>query len=124
MSGKLIDLKHVQRVRVLYKMILKLHRGLPEAMKSLGDLYAKEEFRRHKNCNAQEALIFMNEWTGYALNLSQQLGLKGPKHAKPLGHDLSEEELDKMREDQVQQLYELLLASKGKDEEADLSKNG
>ncbi|XP_071438738.1 succinate dehydrogenase assembly factor 3, mitochondrial [Hetaerina americana] len=123
MSHKLVDLKHVQRVRFLYKVILKLHRGLPEEVKSLGDLYAKEEFKRHKNCSDHEASIFVNEWTAYALTLSKQLGLKGPKHATPLGHDLSEEELDKMKEDQVQQLYELLLASKGETEEADQNKS-
>lgn len=28
---------HVQRVRLLYKTILRLHRGLPIEMKALGD---------------------------------------------------------------------------------------
>lgn len=57
------SLAHVQRVRKLYKTILKLHRGLPEEVQSLGNNYVRDEFRRHKNCNDAEANIFMNEWT-------------------------------------------------------------
>lgn len=53
---------HVQRVRILYKTILKLHRGLPVEMQSLGNNYVRDEFRRHKNCNSSQADIFMNEW--------------------------------------------------------------
>lgn len=52
-----------QRVRILYKTILKLHRGLPQELQILGTNYAKDEFRRHKSCNLEEAEIFINEWT-------------------------------------------------------------
>lgn len=48
----------------------------------------------------------------YAVTLAQQLGLKGPKYAKKLGENLDENKLDQMREDQLMQLYELLLAAK------------
>lgn len=54
---------HVQRVKLLYKTILKLHRGLPPELQILGNSYAKDEFKRHKNCNTAEAAVFMNEWT-------------------------------------------------------------
>lgn len=54
---------HVQRVRVLYKLILKLHRGLPEELQIIGTNYARDEFKRHKKCAPQEAAVFMNEWT-------------------------------------------------------------
>lgn len=53
---------HIQRVRILYKTILKLHRGLPEEMQTLGNNYVRDEFRRHKKCNPAEANVFMNEW--------------------------------------------------------------
>ncbi|KAG8231120.1 hypothetical protein J437_LFUL010446 [Ladona fulva] len=113
MQNKIADPAHVQRVRSLYKIIMKLHRGLPQDMKTLGDMYAREEFKRHKKCNPAEANIFMNEWVVYAMTLSKQLGLKGPKTSKPLGINIDEEDLEKLRDDQIQQLYELMLAAKG-----------
>lgn len=54
---------YTQKVRFLYKSILKLHRGLPEDLQILGTNYTREEFKRHKKCNQKEAEIFMNEWT-------------------------------------------------------------
>lgn len=59
MSG----LNHVQRVRLLYKTILRLHRGLPKELQELGQIYVRDEFRRHKNCNPKEAQTFMIEWS-------------------------------------------------------------
>lgn len=56
-------MEHIRRVRRLYKTILNLHKGLPEDLKIIGNLYAKEEFKRHKNCNPAETAIFMDEWT-------------------------------------------------------------
>jgi protein gp37 len=54
---------HVQRVRILYKTILRLHRGLPTEIQPLGDNYVRDEFRRHKKCVESEAIIFLHEWT-------------------------------------------------------------
>lgn len=54
---------HAQKVRILYKNILKLHRGLPKELQILGSNYTRDEFKRHKKCNEKEAEIFMNEWT-------------------------------------------------------------
>lgn len=59
MSG----LNHVQKVRLLYKTILRLHRGLPKELQELGQTYVRDEFHRHKNCNPKEAQTFMLEWT-------------------------------------------------------------
>ena len=39
-------LTHVQRVRILYKTCLRLHRGLPTQMQIIGDAYVKDEFKR------------------------------------------------------------------------------
>ncbi|CAK9827274.1 Succinate dehydrogenase assembly factor 3, mitochondrial [Anthophora retusa] len=113
------SLSHVQRVRVLYKTILRLHRGLPPAIQVLGTSYVRDEFKRHKNCDEVSANIFLNEWTEYAIALIKQLGLKGPHTAKPLGENLSEEDFNKFRDEQLVQLYELMIAATGKN-----NKNG
>ena len=47
------------------------------------------------------------------MSLAKQLGLQGPKSSKPLGKHLSNEDLDKLRDEQVRQLYELLIAAIG-----------
>ncbi|XP_018046646.1 PREDICTED: succinate dehydrogenase assembly factor 3, mitochondrial [Atta colombica] len=109
---------HMQRVRMLYKTILRLHRGLPAQVRPLGDGYVRDEFRRHKGCVESEAIIFLHEWTNYAVSLAEQLGLRGPHTAKPLGRYLKEEDIEKMRDEQVCQLYELMIAATGKPEDA------
>lgn len=53
---------HLSKVRSLYKRILVLHRFLPVDLKSLGDQYVKDEFRRHKRAAEQEVNSFMKEW--------------------------------------------------------------
>ncbi|KAG3277641.1 SDHAF3 [Ictidomys tridecemlineatus] len=53
---------HVSRVRSLYRRILQLHRVLPPDLKSLGDQYVKDEFRRHKTVGSDEAQRFLQEW--------------------------------------------------------------
>ncbi|XP_018393856.1 PREDICTED: succinate dehydrogenase assembly factor 3, mitochondrial [Cyphomyrmex costatus] len=105
---------HVQRVRILYKTILRLHRGLPAEVRPLGDGYVRDEFRRHKGCVESEAIVFLHEWTNYAVSLAEQLGLRGPHMAQPLGRYLKEKDIEKMRDEQVCQLYELMIAATGK----------
>ncbi|XP_045469701.1 succinate dehydrogenase assembly factor 3, mitochondrial [Harmonia axyridis] len=107
---------HLRQVRLLYKVILKLNRGLPSALKELGNTYVRDEFKRHKNCDQDQAKIFMTEWTNYALDLSNQLGVKGIKEGlSGVGKSLTEEELEKFNDDQILQLYDLLTAAKSKD---------
>ena len=61
-------LSHVQRVRGLYKALLKLHRGLPIELQALGNEYMKSEFKRHKDCEPEFVPTFMTEWTvSYAI---------------------------------------------------------
>ena len=55
--------RNVSQIRVLYKTILKLHRGLPLELKALGDQYVKDEFKRHKTAEAQFVPVFVKEWT-------------------------------------------------------------
>lgn len=59
----------------------------------------------------------MVEWTNYCVQLSQQLGLG--VYGKPknkIGENLKIEDLDKFKEDQLIQLYELSKAAKGETE--------
>lgn len=58
-----MNITHVQRVRKLYKTILKLHRGLPSELQILGNNYTHDEFKRHRGCSSAEAKVFINEWT-------------------------------------------------------------
>lgn len=92
---------------------------MPAELQPLGNNYARDEFKRHKNCNETEAKIFMVEWTNYAVQLSQQLGLG--LHGKPkeqIGEHLKVEDLDKFKEDQIVQLYELMKAATENDEKS------
>lgn len=78
----------------------------------MGNSYARDEFKRHKTCNEAEAQVFMVEWTNYAVQLSQQLGLG--LHGSPkdkVGVPLNESHLDRLRDEQVVQLYELMKAA-------------
>lgn len=52
----------------------------------------------------------------YAVTLADQLGIRGAVASKPVGKALSEGDLDTFREEQVQQLYELMLAATDKNE--------
>ncbi|KAH8310684.1 hypothetical protein KR044_002550 [Drosophila immigrans] len=113
MSKLLINqLTHPQRVRLLYKTILRLHRGLPTELSVLGDNYVRDEFRRHLKCNPMEAQLFMTEWARYASTITQQLGLRG-KPKGELGEQLDAQSVEMLKDDQVVQLYELMLAAKG-----------
>ncbi|XP_053570059.1 succinate dehydrogenase assembly factor 3, mitochondrial [Bombina bombina] len=101
---------HVSRVRSLYKRILLLHKMLPLHLKALGDQYVKDEFKRHKNVNPQEATFFMQEWEAYAAMLWSQAkeqvqhsGLKGT-----YGAMLTEDKLNHFQEEQIVQLHELM----------------
>jgi len=80
-------------------------------LRILGDEYVREEFKRHKGVNPDEAQIFFKEWTNYATDLSKQLGLHGPRTAKKIGIPLTENQLDLFQGDQLGQLYELQQAA-------------
>lgn len=59
----------------------------------------------------------MVEWTNYAVRLSKQLGLgvRG-KPSEKIGENLDVEDLEKFKEDQIIQLYELMKAARLDDE--------
>lgn len=106
------NLSHVQKVRLLYKSCLKLHRGLPVHLKAIGDTYVRDEFKRHMKADQQQVQLFMEAWAKYAIDLSKQLGLKGVRTSVKVGTPLSEEELDKFSDEQLSQLYELYSEAK------------
>jgi len=105
---------HVSRVRSLYKRILLLHRFLPIDLRALGDQYVKDEFRRHKNAAETEVVGFMKEWENYKDTLQTQVltsaGAQGPQR-DAFGADLPEHKLKDFQEEQIGQLYELMLES-------------
>ncbi|CAH2103666.1 unnamed protein product [Euphydryas editha] len=98
---------HVLRVRMLYKLIFRVHRALPAELRILGDNYARDEFKRHKNCNPHEASIFLHEWTNYAINLAKQTKPLHQAKKKTVGKYLDPKMLDYMTDEQLVQLYEL-----------------
>lgn len=129
---------HVRRVKTLYKSILRLNRGLPEALQVLGNNYVKgllsnvvkifstyiffllDEFKRHKTLkyDSQEVTVFMYEWTEYAINLASQLTVKSIQTDRKIGKDLQPEALEKFRDEQVHQLHELYKTTKALEEES------
>ncbi|KAL0267663.1 UNVERIFIED_CONTAM: hypothetical protein PYX00_009866 [Menopon gallinae] len=114
-----MEFHQIARVRKLYKTILKLHKGLPPTLKTIGDVYVRDEFKKHKSCKPQEEAVFVEEWTKYAILLTQQLGVKGPINAKCIGRNLTRGQLDSMSDDQIQRLYEVMLATQeGAEEES------
>ena len=103
MAGSL----HKKNVLNLYKIILRLHDRLPLDLKSLGNLYVKSEFKRHKACAAEFVPQFMQQWTSYAANLHQQLQDTSPDKVD-IGKNIAPESLDSLSEDQILQLIELM----------------
>lgn len=107
---------HISNVRLLYKAILRLHRSLPQDLQELGTDYVRSEFRRHKKCSPMEAQLFMTEWSGYAVDLAKQIRSEAMlKTRNSYGRNLAQEELDKLRDEQIVQLYELMRSSRGED---------
>ncbi|XP_070778226.1 succinate dehydrogenase assembly factor 3, mitochondrial [Enoplosus armatus] len=104
---------HVSKVRSMYKRILVLHRFLPIELRALGDQYVKDEFRRHKSASPEEVKNFMTEWENYKDTLQTQVlesAAEGLGSVK-FGANLSDGKLGNFQEEQMGQLYELMLES-------------
>ncbi|KAL1993487.1 hypothetical protein VTN49DRAFT_3436 [Thermomyces lanuginosus] len=89
----------------LYRRLLRVHRRkLPPDMRLLGDEYVKNEFRAHRNIDNPIHIVgFLTEWQLYAQKLEGD-EWKGEK--------LDQAKLDKMSDEQIGQLYELMRAIK------------
>ncbi|XP_059140275.1 succinate dehydrogenase assembly factor 3, mitochondrial-like [Physella acuta] len=96
---------HVIKIRALYKALMKLHRGLPLEFQQIGNSYVRAEFQAHKSAQAENAEIFVREWTKYYVTLAKQLG--AVKKNQELGLHLSPEMLENFSDEQLGQLYEL-----------------
>ncbi|KAL2003698.1 hypothetical protein VTN02DRAFT_2729 [Thermoascus thermophilus] len=94
----------------LYRRILRVHRKkLPPEMRLLGDEYVKSEFRAHRNVeNPIHIVGFLTEWQLYAQKLEGD-SWRGEK--------LDKAKLDKMSDQQIGQLYELMRTIQNKGEE-------
>ncbi|KAI0951409.1 hypothetical protein AcW1_008458 [Taiwanofungus camphoratus] len=92
----------------LYRRILRAHRTLPFEMRSLGDVYVRAEFRRHKEISNKVHIIgFLSQWKNYLDELPVD-----PKASKFRGKKLDPTVLEKMSAEQLEQLYELMQATK------------
>lgn len=87
----------------LYRRLLRIHRKKLNAEERVfGDTYLKAEFRRHRDIdNPLHIVGFLTEWQQYG-QLLEGDDWKGQKIEKTL--------LDKMSDQQVGQLYELMQA--------------
>ncbi|KAI1163659.1 ACN9-domain-containing protein [Nemania serpens] len=94
----------------LYRRLLRAHRKLlPPDLRVLGDQYVKTEFRLHRNIDNPAHLIgFLTEWQLYAQTIEGD-SWKGQK--------LDPAKVEKMSDEQIGQMYELLQAIKKTHEE-------
>lgn len=87
----------------LYRLILRTHRSLPPELRTIGDPYVKSEFKLHKGSdNPMHIVGFLSEWQKYVQDLKGS-GWRGLR--------IDKEKIDKMSDEQVGQLYELMQAT-------------
>lgn len=92
----------------LFRQILRAHTKLPKEMRLIGDNYVKDEFRRHKTTsNPLHIIGFLKEWKIY---LDTIRGTENPEQFR--GKKLDAELFEKMSDDQIQQLYEVMHSTK------------
>jgi uncharacterized protein YqiB (DUF1249 family) len=64
----------------LYKALLRAHKTvLPDAMRSLGDAYVREEFKLHKSAKPQHLNGFFTQWLQCQCAAGQRRGPCNPK---------------------------------------------
>ncbi|KAM7193525.1 succinate dehydrogenase assembly factor 3, mitochondrial [Rhypophila sp. PSN 637] len=87
----------------LYRRLLRAHRKyLPKEMRLLGDEYVKSEFRAHREVDNPVHLIgFLTEWQLYAQKIEGDSWV---------GEKLDKGKIEKMSDEQLGQLYELMKA--------------
>ncbi|OQO12460.1 Succinate dehydrogenase assembly factor 3, mitochondrial [Cryoendolithus antarcticus] len=94
----------------LYRRLLRSHRKyLPTEERLLGDEYVKAEFRAHRKIdNPMHIVGFLSEWQLYAQGIEGD-GWRGDK--------MDREKVDKMSDEQVAQMYELMQEIKRRGQE-------
>ncbi|ESZ99521.1 hypothetical protein SBOR_0086 [Sclerotinia borealis F-4128] len=91
----------------LYRRLFRAHRKhLPREMRLLGDEYIKNEFRQHREVeNPVHIIGFLTEWQMYAQKLEGESWI---------GERMDKEKIDKMSDQQLGQMYELMQAIRKK----------
>ncbi|KAK9371220.1 hypothetical protein V1509DRAFT_613944 [Lipomyces kononenkoae] len=93
----------------LYRRILRAHRRLPLEQRFLGDQYVKTEFRLHNGVeNPLHIIGFLSSWQQYVE------AIEGDKWKEA---KLDVDKLEKMSDQQIIQLYELMQSAQGLDSE-------
>ncbi|KAL5596872.1 hypothetical protein BROUX41_006444 [Berkeleyomyces rouxiae] len=89
----------------LYRRLLRAHRlYLPPEMRLLGDEYVKAEFRAHQKLdNPAQVIGFLTEW---------QMYLQQVEGEKWKGEKMDFTKIERLSEDQMVQLYELMQSIK------------
>ncbi|CAG8950488.1 hypothetical protein HYFRA_00006985 [Hymenoscyphus fraxineus] len=92
----------------LYRRLLRAHRKcLPRDMRLLGDEYIKSEFRSHREVeNPVHIIGFLTEWQLYAQKLEGD---------QWIGERMDKGKIDKMSDQQLGQMYELMQAIRKKE---------
>ncbi|MCJ1305703.1 acetate non-utilizing protein 9 [Hypocenomyce scalaris] len=96
----------------LYRRLLRTHRNyLPKEMRLLGDEYVKSEFRAHRDVeNPVHIIGFLTEWQMYAQKIEGDSWM---------GEKLDGGKIEKMSDQQLGQLYELMQAIQNKERGGD-----
>lgn len=77
-------------------------------MRAVGDNYIKDEFRRHRDIdNPLQIVGFLSSWKMYLDQLEVQQGAPGGFRGKRLDAEL----LEKMSDEQIYQIHELMTAT-------------
>ncbi|KAM0819632.1 putative ACN9 family domain-containing protein [Seiridium cardinale] len=96
----------------LYRRLFRAHRKhLPAEMRLLGDEYIKAEFRAHRETeNPVHIIGFLTEWQLYAQKIEGD-SWKGEK--------IDQSKIEKMSDQQMGQMYELMRAIRNRAQEDD-----
>merc|ERR1712150_376821 len=99
--------KQLSRIFVhLYRRVLTVNRQLPPEMRKMGDLYARDEFRRHRDVSdVIQAQLFITEWQSYCDTMESQLKESDTTSAEGFGKNF--EDIDVLSPEQIGQLFEL-----------------
>ncbi|KAK4497338.1 hypothetical protein PRZ48_011789 [Zasmidium cellare] len=92
----------------LYRRLLRAHRKhLPHQMRLLGDEYIKSEFRAHRSTDNPVHIVgFLTEWQTYAQQIEGDTWR---------GEKMDKSKVDKMSDQQIGQLWELMNAIREKE---------
>ncbi|CBQ72730.1 related to ACN9-protein of gluconeogenesis in mitochondrial intermembrane space [Sporisorium reilianum SRZ2] len=92
----------------LYRRIMHAHRKLDADMRAVGDNYVKDEFRRHRAIdNPLQIIGFLSSWKMYLDQLEVHQGAPGGFRGQRLDAGL----LEKMSDEQIYQIHELMTAT-------------